>query len=191
MALIGVLGLQGDYGAHGKHLARAGAQMRLVKKPAQLDGLDGLIIPGGESTALIRLMEGWDFWGALRAFVDQGHPVFGTCAGMILLARQVVNPPQRSLGLIDIAVERNAYGRQVDSFEATGTYQGNGAVRSLEMVFIRAPRILSLGEGVEDLARCGERCVMARQGHVLVAAFHPELTADLTVHSYFLGMAAR
>ncbi|MEW6753783.1 MAG: pyridoxal 5'-phosphate synthase glutaminase subunit PdxT [Candidatus Latescibacterota bacterium] len=186
---VGVLGLQGDYEAHGRQLARVGAQVRVVKKPAQLEGLGGLIIPGGESTTLLKLMEGWDFWGALHRFAGQGRPLFGTCAGMILLAREVVNPQQPSLGLIDIRVERNAYGRQIDSFEGTGTYRGNGAPRPMEMVFIRAPRILSLGEGVEDLARCRGDCVMARQGQVLVAAFHPELTEDLSVHRYFLEMA--
>ena len=113
----------------------------------------------------------------------------GTCAGMILLAREVFNPPQRSLDLIDIAVERNSYGRQIDSFEGVGSFHSNGEKRPLEMVFIRAPRIVRLGEGVRCLATCRGDCVMARQEKILVVSFHPELTDDLTVHRYFLEMA--
>lgn len=164
---------------------------RLIKKPEQLAEVTGLIIPGGESTTLIRLMDFGDFWESLCAFASQGKPIFGTCAGMILLAREVVNPVQRSLGLIDIRVERNSYGRQINSFEGFGTFRSDGTERPLEMVFIRAPRILSLGEGVQPLAFCQGDCVMARQGAILVASFHPELTDDLSVHRYFLKMAER
>jgi pyridoxal 5'-phosphate synthase pdxT subunit len=190
VATVGILGLQGDFEAHRKMLARSGAGTQTVKKPGQLDSLDGLIIPGGESTTLIKLMDSWGLWEPLRAFAGQGKPIFGTCAGMILLARKVVNPPQRSLGLIDIEVERNSYGRQVNSFEGFGTFHPDGLERPLEMVFIRAPRILARGQGVQSLATCRGDCVIARQGGILVASFHPELTDDPTVHRYFLEMAA-
>jgi len=189
--MIGVLGLQGDYEAHGRMLSQAGAQWRVVKKTGQLDGVDGLIIPGGESTTLLKLMDACAFWEPLGAFAAAGRPVFGTCAGMILLAREVVNPPQRSLGLVDIRVERNSYGRQIDSFEGVGSFHPDGQEQPLEMIFIRAPRILALGRGVQNLATCRGDCVMARQGPVLVASFHPELTDDLTIHRYFLGMTGK
>jgi len=187
--MIGILGLQGDYEVHGKMLARAGSEARIVKKPGQLAEVHGLIIPGGESTTLIKLMDSWEFWEPLQGFAGQGKAIMGTCAGMILLARTVVNPPQRSLGLIDIEVERNSYGRQIDSFEGTGAFHPDDEERELEMVFIRAPRILQLGDGVHSLATCRGDCVMARQDRILVASFHPELTDDLTVHRYFLEMA--
>ena len=191
MATIGILGLQGDYQAHGKMLALLGVVSPVVKKPEQLDQVDGLIIPGGESTTLIKLMDAGGFWEALQAFAAAGKPLFGTCAGMILLAREVLNPAQRSLGLIDIRVERNSYGRQIDSFEGQGTFFPDGAERPLEMVFIRAPRILELGPGAQPLANCRGDCVMARQGTVLVASFHPELTGDLSVHRYFAELVGQ
>ena len=189
-AQIGVLGLQGDFAAHGRALERAGAPWRVVKKPGQLIGLAGLIIPGGESTTLIRLMDFWGFWQPLQDYAATGGAVFGTCAGMILLAREVVNPSQRSLGLIDIQVERNSYGRQRDSFEGTGAFFPDGTEQPLEMVFIRAPRILARGPEVEALGLCRGDCVLARQGRVLVASFHPELTDDPTLHRYFVDLAA-
>ena len=186
--MIGVLGLQGDFAAHGKMLERAGAETQVVKKPEQLDQVDGLVIPGGESTTLIKLMDLYSFWEPLRAFAERGKAIMGTCAGMIMLAREVVNPPQPSLGLIDIKVERNSYGRQIDSFEGTGSFFPNGTARDLEMVFIRAPRIAEMGKEVQPLATCRDDCVMARQNRILVASFHPELTDDLTVHRYFMEM---
>ena len=186
--MIGILGLQGAFAAHGSALDELEVENRVVKKPAEVDAVNGLIIPGGESTTLLKLMESYDFWGTLKAFVESGRPVMGTCAGMILLAREVVNPPQASLGCIDITVERNSYGRQRESFEATGTVDVGDGARDLPMIFIRAPRIQRLRPGVEALAHCGDDCVMARQGHILVASFHPELTDDLTVHRYFLEM---
>ena len=186
--MIGVLGLQGDFAAHGKMLERAGAETQVVKKPEQLDRVDGLVIPGGESTTLIKLMDIYFFWEPLRAFAETSRAIMGTCAGMIMLAREVINPPQQSLGLIDIKVERNSYGRQIDSFEGTGSFFPNGTARDLEMVFIRAPRIAELGEKVQPLATCRGDCVMARQKNILVASFHPELTDDLTVHRYFMEM---
>lgn len=185
---IGVLALQGDFSLHAAALARCGAEAVQVRKPEQLAGLDGLIMPGGESTTLLKLMHEWGFVPALQAFHAAGKPIFGTCAGLILLAREVENPRQFSLGFIDVLVERNAYGRQRESFEARGTAVLDGRERPVEMVFIRAPRIRQLGPGVETLARHGDEAVMARQGHVLVATFHPELTDDSTVHAYFCEM---
>jgi pyridoxal 5'-phosphate synthase pdxT subunit len=159
-----------------------------VRKTTELDGLDALVIPGGESTTLLKLMDHFGFWPALTQFHASGRPIFGTCAGAILVARDVENPSQRSLGLIDISVERNAYGRQRESFEAWGEAD-LGARREIEMVFIRAPRIRRVGDDVAVLARHKDEPVMVRQGNVLVATFHPELTDDPTVHDYFCAMA--
>jgi 5'-phosphate synthase pdxT subunit len=185
---IGVLALQGDFALHAAALARCGATAVEVRKPEELAGLDGLIIPGGESTTLLKLMDAWDFVPALERFHAAGKPIFGTCAGLILLAREVVNPAQPSLDLIDVGVERNAYGRQRESFETTGTATIRGEPRPIEMVFIRAPRIRRTGPAVERLAEHDGDVVLARQGTVLVAAFHPELTGDPTVHRYFCDL---
>lgn len=188
---IGVLALQGDFGAHGAALERCGVESVQVRKPEQLSALDGLIVPGGESTTLLKLMNEWGFVGALREFHAAGRPIFGTCAGLILLATEVENPRQFSLGFIDATVERNAYGRQRESFEERGHATLEGRVISLEMVFIRAPRIRRLGSQVDVLATRGGEPVMAREGSVLVATFHPELTDDLTVHRYFCQVVAQ
>lgn len=187
-AKIGVLALQGDFGLHRKALDRIGAPSVEVRMPGQLDEVSGLIMPGGESTTLLKLMEAWDFVPALEKFRGAGKPIFGTCAGMILLAREVQSPAQFSLGFIDLTVERNAYGRQKESFEVVGTAHLAGSPAPLKMVFIRAPRIRRLGPGVIPLAHYQGECVMAREGAVLVAAFHPELTGEPTVHEYFAGM---
>ncbi|HEX2440046.1 MAG TPA: pyridoxal 5'-phosphate synthase glutaminase subunit PdxT [Methylomirabilota bacterium] len=193
---IGVLALQGDFAMHAKALSRChsddGSPVEVieVRKPEQLEGLDGLIMPGGESTTLLKLMELWGFVPALEKFHATGRPIFGTCAGLILLAREVTSPAQFSLGFIDVGVERNAYGRQRESFEAHGSIETDGRPAPVEMVFIRAPRIRRLGAGVQTLARHGDEAVMARQGSVLVATFHPELTDDPTVHDYFCRMVA-
>lgn len=190
--VIGALALQGDFDAHARALGRLGVDSRPVRKVEQLAGLAGLVIPGGESTTLIKLMDAYGFWEPLRGFIDAGHPVFGTCAGAILLAAEVLNPPQPSLGAIDVTVERNSYGRQKESFEGTGTFTGDGtgtgAGREIEMVFIRAPRLVRLGDAVQPLAECRGDTVMARQDNVLVATFHPELGSGSQVHEYFLGM---
>lgn len=187
---IGVLALQGDFALHTKALARCGRSVEVVevRKPEQLEGLDGLIIPGGESTTLLKLMDAWGFVPALEKFHAGGRPIFGTCAGLILVAREVTGPAQFSLGLIDVDVERNAYGRQRESFEAPGTAELDDRPVPIEMVFIRAPRIRRVGAGVRTLAHHGGEPVMARQGTVLVATFHPELTDDPTVHRYFCRM---
>lgn len=190
-ARIGVLALQGDFARHAQALARCGAEVVEVRKPEQLEDLDGLVMPGGESTTLLKLMEEWGFVPALEKFAGAGKPIFGTCAGAILLARDVESPRQSSLGLIDIGVERNAYGRQRESFEGRGPATLDGTAVDIDMMFIRAPRIRRMGEGVQSLARRGEETVMARQGSVLVATFHPELTDDPAVHRYFCDMVRK
>lgn len=191
-ATMGVLALQGDYAAHAAMLVACGVQVAEVRKPEQLAGLRGLVLPGGESTTLLKLMEGTRFMAALQDFADQGGALLGTCAGMILLARKVTAPAQRSLGIMDIDVARNAYGRQLDSFEGEAEWVGAEpalAGSPLPLVFIRAPKITRLGAGVEPLARCRGDVVMARQGRVMVTSFHPEMSGDLRIHRLFLTLA--
>ncbi len=183
---IGVLALQGDFTAHSACLQGLGAASPEVRHVADLDGLQGLVIPGGESTTLLNLMADEPWFQALVSFHDRGRVLFGTCAGAILLAREVRRPRQASLGLLDAAIERNAYGRQVDSFEAPLTASDLGPVRG---VFIRAPRFVTLGDGVEVLARLGDEPVLVRQGRVLAATFHPEIAGESAVHRLFLDMA--
>lgn len=185
---IGVLALQGDFALHERALRRCGVETVQVRKPEELADVDGLVVPGGESTTLLRLMEEWGFAPALEKFHAAGRPIFGTCAGVILLAREVENPRQFSLGFIDLTVERNAYGRQRESFEAAGQARLGGMPAPVEMVFIRAPRIRRAGPGVETLAAHGGDPVLVREGTVLAATFHPELTDDPTVHRYFCRM---
>lgn len=185
---IGVLALQGDFALHNQVLERIGVEASEVRKPAELEAVDGLIIPGGESTTLLKLMEAWEFVPALEKFHAAGKPLFGTCAGLIVLAREVLNPTQFSLGFIDVTAERNAYGRQRESFETEGEAVLEGERRSIKMVFIRAPRIRRVGQGVTPLAAHRGECVLAREGSVLVGTFHPELTDDPTVHRYFCRM---
>src|SRR3954452_24023492 len=185
---IGVLALQGDFDAHRRRLEELGAEVVLVRKPEQLDELDGLVIPGGESTAFLKLL-GEKGFQQLKDFVHT-KPTFGTCAGCIMLATQVENPKQVGLGAMDITVRRNAYGRQIDSFiepvpVAPEVEQGKGP---LEMVFIRAPKIEKVGTGVEVLARHGGDPVLVRQGRTMAATFHPELSDDPRVHAYFLAL---
>jgi 5'-phosphate synthase pdxT subunit len=184
---IGVLAIQGDYAAHAEALAESGAKPSEVRKPSQLAALDGLILPGGESTTMLKFLEEHDFFAALERFCAN-HPVFGTCAGAILLAREVVNPAQRSLGLLDAVVERNAYGRQIDSSIVTAETALPGG--PLEMVFIRAPRIVETGAAVEVLARREGFPVLVRQGRVMAATFHPELSRDRRVHRLFVEAVA-
>jgi 5'-phosphate synthase pdxT subunit len=172
-------------------LQRIGCPWTEVRKPDQLAGVAGLIIPGGESTTLLKLMAAWDFESALRDFHAAAKPIFGTCAGVILLASEVTNPVQHSLGLLDVSVERNSYGRQIDSFETHGSYSANGSgasERPLEMVFIRAPRIVRVGPGVRVLARHDAEPVLVAAGPILGATFHPEMTDDPTVHQLFTTM---
>jgi pyridoxal 5'-phosphate synthase pdxT subunit len=181
---IGVLALQGDFDAHRRRLEELGAEVVLVKKPEQLDAIDGLIIPGGESGTFLKLLgeEGFD---KLRQFVHL-KPTFGTCAGAILLASEVENPQQKGLGAINIRIRRNAYGRQIDSSIREGLLGSS----PLEMVFIRAPKIEHVGEGVEILATEGSDSVAVRQGRAMAATFHPELSDDTRVHKAFLDLVA-
>lgn len=182
---IGVLAIQGDFDAHRKMLQRLGAEVVLVKKPGQLDEVAGLVIPGGESSTFLNFLREQGFLEKLKEFV-RVKPAFGTCAGAILLATDVENPPQESLGALDIHIRRNAYGRQVDSSIREAACQlGAGP---LEMVFIRAPRITQVGPGVEVLARANQDPVLVRQGNVMAATFHPELGDDTRIHQAFLDL---
>ena len=181
---IGVLALQGDFDAHRKRLLELGAEVVLVKKLEQLESLDGLVIPGGESSTFLRLL-GECGLEKLREFVRM-KPTFGTCAGAILLAREVEEPKQAGLGAIDMVVRRNAYGRQIDSSIREGLFRGS----PIEMVFIRAPKIEHLGPAVEVLAREGNDPVVVRQGKAMAATFHPELTGDRRIHQEFLDLVA-
>lgn len=183
---IGVLAVQGDFDAHAKMLERLGVHPSFIRTPADFDGLDGIILPGGESTTHLKFLEGEGLDKSLRQAAARGAVIFGTCAGAILLAREVHNPPQASLGLLDATVSRNGYGRQVDSDVRFGETKLKH--EPLEMVFIRAPIFDALGPGVEVLATCDGRPVMVRQGRLLAATFHPELTGDCTVHNYFLQL---
>jgi 5'-phosphate synthase pdxT subunit len=180
---IGVLAIQGDYDAHAQALREAGAEPVLVRKPEELAEIDGLIIPGGESTTFLKFLERDGFLSSLREFV-RARPTFGTCAGCILLATEVTHPPQKSLGALNATVERNAYGRQIDSSIHTAATELPGG--PLEMVYIRAPRIVKIGEGVQVLAERDGFPVLVEQGHILAATFHPELSADRRVHERFV-----
>jgi 5'-phosphate synthase pdxT subunit len=191
MPHVGVLALQGDYEAHGRVLSDLDVSWQLVKMPRELDAVDGLIIPGGESTTLLKLMAPIAMRPALERFHAQGRPIFGTCAGLILLARETRKPEQESLGFIDIVAERNAYGRQIDSFIGEGTpLVADLEPGPIDMVFIRAPKIAAWCDSVIPLASCRDDVVLARQDNVVVASFHPELTHDRRVHQYFLDMVA-
>jgi 5'-phosphate synthase pdxT subunit len=194
---IGVLALQGDFDAHRRRLEQLGAEVVLVKKPEQLDQIDGLVIPGGESGTFLNLL-GQAGFEKLKEFVGV-KPTFGTCAGAILLANEVENPKQEGLGALDIRIRRNAYGRQIDSSIREGKFlqdrMGNDKVPAsptkdspLEMVFIRAPKIERVGPGVEVIATEGNDPVAVRQGRVMAATFHPELSDDTRVHQAFLDL---
>ena len=185
---IGVLALQGAFEAHAKALAELGVSAKLIRTPGELHGLDGLIIPGGESTTFLKFLERGGFLDALQSFVET-RPTFGTCAGAILLAQRVENPEQKSLAVLDITIERNAYGRQIDSTIVTAPTKLEGG--PLEMVFIRAPRITRTGPEVETLATRDDFPVLVRQGHLLAATFHPELSGDRRVHRLFLDLVRR
>ncbi|MDR3735925.1 MAG: pyridoxal 5'-phosphate synthase glutaminase subunit PdxT [Acidobacteriaceae bacterium] len=185
MLKIGVLAIQGNFAAHSHALAEVGALAIEVRKPEELKNLDGLIIPGGESTTILKFLERGDFFTTLQHFV-QTMPTFGTCAGCILLAKNVQKPAQRSLGVLDVTVERNAYGRQNDSIilnESTSLPGG-----PLEMVFIRAPRITQVAPAVEVLARRDGDAALVREGHLMAATFHPEMSADTRVHQMFVDL---
>jgi 5'-phosphate synthase pdxT subunit len=185
---FGVLALQGDFAAHREALREVDVPVREVRRTSELAGLAGLVIPGGESTTLLNLMRDEPWLDSLRAFHDEGGVLLGTCAGAILLAREV-RPRQESLALLDAIVERNAYGRQVDSFQARVEAPALGG--SLEGVFIRAPRFVALWPDVEVLARHESEPVVVRQGRVVAATFHPELTRSRALHRYVVDLAQR
>ncbi|MGA3351553.1 MAG: pyridoxal 5'-phosphate synthase glutaminase subunit PdxT [Candidatus Sulfotelmatobacter sp.] len=188
---IGVLALQGDFDAHRRRLEELGAEVVLVKKPEQLDEIDGLVIPGGESGTFLKLL-GKEGFEKLKQFVRL-KPTFGTCAGAILLASEVENPKQAGLGAIDISIRRNAYGRQLDSSIREGKFlKGVGEeTLPLEMVFIRAPKIERVGKGVEVIATEGKDPVAVRQGVTMASTFHPELSEDTRIHQTFLDLVSK
>jgi 5'-phosphate synthase pdxT subunit len=179
---IGVLAIQGDFDAHKRRLEQLGADVVLVRKPEQLEEIDGLVIPGGESGAFLKIL-GEQGFSKLKEFVRL-KPTFGTCAGAIMLAKEVTNPYQPGLGALDIRIRRNAYGRQVDSSIREGTFAGS----PLEMVFIRAPRIERVGPDVEVIATEGKDPVAVRQGRAMAATFHPELSDDTRIHRAFMAL---
>jgi 5'-phosphate synthase pdxT subunit len=187
--IIGVLALQGDFDAHRRRLEELGAEVLLVRKPEQLDQVDALIIPGGESGTILKLLGE----AGMKKLIDfvRVKPTFGTCAGAILLATEVENPSQTGLGALDIRVRRNAYGRQLESSirqGETSIVADDRMLVPLEMVFIRAPKIERVGDGVEVLAREGNDPVLVRKGKVMASTFHPELSADTRVHQAFLNL---
>jgi 5'-phosphate synthase pdxT subunit len=186
---IGVLAIQGDYDAHASALNRLGASHTFVRTPGDLANLDGIIMPGGESSTHLKIMTEEGLFDALKDFAAKGGAFFGTCAGAILLAREVHGPVQASLGLLDVSILRNGYGRQL----ASDVHMGKTKLRKepLEMVFIRAPIIESVGQGIEVLAEDAGHPVLVREGRVMAATFHPELTEDTTVHEYFLKQIAQ
>ncbi|HUX66363.1 MAG TPA: pyridoxal 5'-phosphate synthase glutaminase subunit PdxT [Terriglobales bacterium] len=191
--VIGVLAVQGDFAAHARALERVGARARLVRRAEELEGLDGLVLPGGESTAMLKLLRPGGFWERLRGFVER-RPTLGTCAGAILLARRVTNPEQASLGALDATVVRNAYGRQAESSirraEVAPEHVAELGTAELEAVLIRAPQFTELGPGVEVIARAAGQPVLLRQGPVVAASFHPELSEATAVHRWFVGLVA-
>jgi len=186
---IGILAIQGDYEAHAKMLDRLGVKWTYVRRPADIDGIAGIILPGGESTTHVKVLREEGLWDALRQFHSRGGAFFGTCAGAIVLAREVHNPSQASLGFLNVSILRNGYGRQL----ASDVHEGKTTLRDepMEMVFIRAPIIESVGEGVEVLAKDAAHPVLVQQGRILAATFHPELTNDPTVHQHFIEMVRR
>jgi 5'-phosphate synthase pdxT subunit len=187
---VGILALQGDFEAHAKALERAGAEPVLVRTAEELQNVDGLVIPGGESTTMLKLLNFTDLKEPLREFARE-KPVFGTCAGAILLAKEVRNPSQESFGMLDLTVERNAYGRQIDSRVANihpdSEFEQRAGEGDMEAVFIRAPIIRRTGPGVRVLAQYEGDPVLVEQGRHMVATFHPELTQDTRVHKLFLS----
>ena len=184
---IGILAVQGDFEAHAARLTELGAETIEVRTVKDLDGCDGLILPGGESTTQLQFLQEEGLFEAVKQFADERGAIFGTCAGAILLATQVKNPGQASLGLLDMTVLRNAYGRQLASDVFFGPSKLTDA--PMEMVFIRAPVIDSVGPGVEVLAEYAGKPVLVRKGNVMAGTFHPELTQDTTVHRFFLDLA--
>jgi 5'-phosphate synthase pdxT subunit len=185
--LVGVLALQGDFAEHLAMLSRIGVDTREVRKAGDLEGVDALIIPGGESTTIGKLMARYGLDAAIRARAEQGMPIYGTCAGLILLAQEIEGSNQPRLGLMDIAVIRNAFGRQIESFEADIPFAPTPD-QPIRGVFIRAPIVSRVGAGVQVLSDFAGKIVAVQQGNLLATAFHPELTDDTRVHRYFLTL---
>ncbi len=185
---IGILAIQGDFEAHAAMLRRLGADTVEVRTVTDLDGCDGLVLPGGESTTQLQFLEEEGLYDAIRKYADQGGAIFGTCAGAILLATKVKNPAQESLKLLDMTVLRNGYGRQL----ASDVFFGSTTLKKepLEMVFIRGPMIEKVAPGVTVLAKLDGKPTLVQKGHILAATFHPELTNDPTVHKYFVKLAS-
>ena len=186
---IGILAIQGDYEAHARMLERLGVEYTYVRVPGDLVGLNGIILPGGESTTHLKVLTEEGLFDALKQFAKNGGAFFGTCAGAILLARTVHGPPQDSLGLLDISILRNGYGRQLASDVRMGPTKLHKD--PLEMVFIRAPIIESVGKGIEVLAEDAGHPVLVQQGRIMASTFHPELTTDTAVHQHFLQLVAQ
>jgi 5'-phosphate synthase pdxT subunit len=180
----GILALQGDYYAHGRVLEQLGHKYIYVKTPADLEHSDGLIIPGGESTTIRKLAKSVGLWDKLKTYT---RPVMGTCTGIILLANRIENPPEDGLNLLNITINRNAYGSQINSFTATGNYLPEN--RPIEMVFIRAPKIENIGNGIEIIATLDNEPVGVRHGNIIGLTFHPELTDDPTLHRMFCDLS--
>jgi len=187
---VGILAVQGDYSEHRRVLDGLGVDSRLVRHGQELGGLAGLILPGGESTTMLKFMVGESLLSPIEEFYRRGGALYGTCAGAILLAREALSPKQLSLGLLDVSIERNAYGRQLESHIAHEPCPALGAP-PLEMVFIRAPVIVEVGRGVEVLAYHRRDPVFMRQGRILATTFHPELTSDPRVHAFFVQQVMR
>jgi pyridoxal 5'-phosphate synthase pdxT subunit len=188
--VAGILAIQGDFAMHAKMLDLIGVPWKLIKHAREIQDVDGLILPGGESTTMLKFFIGEGMGEAVREFAVAGKPVFGTCAGAILLAGAVTGPSQKTLGLLDISIERNAYGRQIDSSVRTGECP-ELSDHPIEMVFIRAPIIRRVGDRVKVLGRADGLPVLVEQNNLLAATFHPELTEDETVHRYFVGKVNR
>lgn len=186
MVKVGVLGLQGAVREHVRSIEDCGAEAIVIKRKEQLDDVDGLILPGGESTTMRRLIDKYDFMDSLKQFAQAGKPMFGTCAGLILLAKMIRGYEEPHIGVMDVIVERNSFGRQKESFEADLDIAG--VAEDFQAVFIRAPHIVQAGENVEILAKHNERIVAAREDNILGCSFHPELTDDHRLTSYFIHM---
>lgn len=186
---IGILALQGDYEAHGQVLEHLNVEYLYIRKPEHLLSVKGLILPGGESTAMLNFLVENDFFEAIKSFATQGHFLFGTCAGAILLGKEVISPSQSSLGLLDVTIERNAFGRQLSSHIGRGNFLGKE--NDLDMIFIRAPRLLRVGKDVKVFATYQNQPVGVVQNNLMATTFHPELTQDYRIHQMFIDMVQK